>query len=224
MNQPKSSANIAIFDLDKTITHYDTYIHFLLSILSKKPLRAIRCIHLPFAILMFKVGLRSNSWLKETFLVAFAGGINREAINTMSQSFVSKVLKSGVYPEALEQIEKHRAAGDRLVLASASFNIYVELLAEKLNFDDVLCTHAEWDEAGQLTGRIDGKNCYGENKLVAVKNHLASIENKALITMYSDHDSDLPVFLLSDVRVATNPNSRLEAQAKTHNISIVRWQ
>lgn len=224
MNQHKPVINIAIFDLDKTITRYDTYVHFLLSILRKKPLRAFRCIHLPISVLVFKLGLRSNSWLKETFLTAFAHGLDRHEIRTISESFTTKVLTSGVYAEALRQIAQHRANGDRLILASASFNLYIDQLAEKLQFDDVLCTQAEWNEHDRLSGRIDGKNCYGKNKLNAVEKHLSSIENKGQITLYSDHDSDLPVFLLSDIRVAINPNNRLEAIAESHNISIVRWQ
>lgn len=224
MNQIRPVVDIAIFDLDKTITRYDTYVHFLLSILRRKPLRTFRCIHLPIAVLMFKFGARSNSWLKETFLTAFAGGLNRDEIRSISESFTSKVLASGVYSEALGQIAQHRSNGDRLILASASFNFYIDLLGEKLQFDDVLCTQAQWNKRDQLSGRIDGKNCYGENKLNAVEKHLSSIGHKGQITLYSDHDSDLPVFLLSDIRVAINPNSRLEAIAEFHNISIVRWQ
>lgn len=224
LNPHNSVNDIAIFDLDKTITRNDTYVQFLLSILSKKPLRAFRCIHLPFAVLMFKFGLRGNSWLKETFLAAFAGGLSRNEIRKLSESFTAKVLQDGVYQEALDQIAKHRAKGDRLILASASFNFYIDLLAAQLKFDDVLCTQAHWNNKDQLSGRILGDNCYGENKLKAVQKHLSTLEGKRQITMYSDHDSDLPVFLLSDVRIATNPNSRLEAIADSHNISIVRWQ
>lgn len=224
MNQHNHAMDIAIFDLDKTITRSDTYVQFLLSILKRRPLRAFRCIHLPFALLIFKAGLRSNSWLKETFLTAFAGGLTRDEICEFSESFTTEVLRDGVYQEALEQIAHHRRKGDRLTLASASFNFYIDILAAQLEFDDVLCTQAEWNDQDQLTGRILGKNCYGENKLEAVEKHLSTIEGKHQITFYSDHDSDLPVFLLSDIRIATNPNSRLEAIAGSHNISIVRWQ
>ena len=224
MNQDNGTANIAIFDLDKTITKYDTYVHFLLSILRKKPLRTLRCVHLPIAVLMFKLGLRGNSWLKETFLTAFAGGLHKDEVKSLSESFVSKVLKKGVYQQALAQISQHREKGDQLILASASFNFYIDILGERLCFDDILCTKAQWNTEGRLTGKIDGNNCYGENKLKAVEKHLANITNKGQITMYSDHESDLPVFLLSDVRVATNPNNRLKALAANHDISIVHWQ
>lgn len=215
--------NIAIFDLDHTISKRDTYLQFLLAFLSTHPLHIFRCIFLPVAVLLHKFHFRDNSWLKETFLTAIAGGSKKDRIHAFSKKFVERLLHSGLYASAQERIKQHRTNNDYLVLSSASFDFYVNPLAQQLGFDAVVCTRAEWDETERLTGRIAGNNCYGEFKKTATEKAISLLGDCGQITVYSDHHSDVPVFSLANHAVAVNPTEKLRKFAALNNFMVERW-
>ncbi len=219
----KSIQNIVIFDLDFTITRKDTYLGFLVFFLRRNPSRLARCWFLPMAVLMYKLKLRDNSWLKEAFLTAIAAGTPCDRLNLIVNDFVDMTMSKGLYMDAARRINKHLDDGDYLVLASASFDFYVKKIAQRLNFDTTICTFAEWDENKKLTGKIAGKNCYGQNKRLAIDTHLALLNSKADITVYSDHYSDLPIFDLADKAVVINPKQKLNQQFSSAITSIEHW-
>ena len=167
----KPQQNIAIFDLDGTITRSDTYLGFLLFLLRKKPLRLLRCYFLPVAVVLFKLKLKNNSWLKKTFLGAIAGGFTREQIDQLCDQYLLEVVEQDFSPSALQAIQQHQQQGDRLILASASYDFYVSRIGQKLGFDEILCTRSLWKD-GHLLGDIDGQNCYGPEKLERVQTSL----------------------------------------------------
>ena len=75
------------------------------------------------------------------------------------------LMRLNTLPGALRQIEEDRAAGRRLVLATASYRLYVEAIAAKLGFDDVIATNSILGIDARVTAKIDGENCYGPAKL-----------------------------------------------------------
>ncbi len=219
----KSIQNIAIFDLDLTITRKDTYLDFLGFFLRSSPSRLLRCWFLPIAVIMYKLKMRDNSWLKEAFLTAIAAGTSINKLNLIVDDFVEIMMNKGLYTDATRRITKHQNDGDYLVLASASFDFYVEKIAQKLNFDLIVCSIAEWDENQSLTGKIAGKNCYGMNKRVAVDSHLSLLDYTGEITVYSDHPSDQPIFELADTAVIINPTHKLDQKLLSVITSTEHW-
>ena len=215
--------NVAIFDLDHTISKKDTYLQFLLAYLRAYPIRFLRCVWLPWAVLMHLCNLRSNSWLKERFLTSTAKGAPRERIDRFSKRFVEKILSASLNAKALKRIFEHQKSRDYLILSSASFDFYVDRLGRKLGFDAIVCTQAQWDESGRLTGRIAGDNCYGEHKKIATQKVLAAI-SAARVTVYSDHHSDLPIFSLASQKIAVNPTKKLYQIALSNEFSVEWWR
>ena len=216
--------NVVIFDLDHTISKKDTYLLFLLFLLKRYPWRLLRCILLPWYVLLYKAKLCDNSILKEKFLTAIAAGMERNCIEYVSTEFIQKLLHTGIYASARERIRFHKKQNDCLIVATASFDFYVNLLAQDLGFDTVVCTKAEWDSVGRLTGRIAGRNCYGLQKKVEIENVLSSMNNVAQITVYSDHHADLPLFSIADHAVAINPSQKLKRFSVSNKMTIERWQ
>ena len=66
----------------------------------------------------------------------------------------------------VESLRRHVDAGDTVVLVSASFEVYLRPLAALLGAHDVLAVRLEVDADGILTGRLDGPNCRGPEKVV----------------------------------------------------------
>ena len=213
-----------IFDLDKTITRHDTYLAFLIEILRLYPQRLLRCAFLPFAVLLYKTRLRDNSWLKQVFLRAIAGGMSRDSIQHCSSRFLEQVLANDIRPAALQTIKCHRDAGHRLVLATASFDFYAEELGRRLGFDAVICTRAGWDAEQKLSGKIQGENCYGKNKLARLQKHFGKQRSQLHLIGYSDHHSDAFFLQWVDQPVTVNPTAKLQKTAHKQGFAIVDWE
>jgi len=213
---------VAIFDLDGTITRSDTFVRFLLACLARSPARILPCCWLPLAIVMFYLRMRSNTWLKVTFLRAIAGRSHRTDVDAIARGLVPKLMRRAVRAKAVATIDAHRKRGHRLVLATASLDVYVGHLAGALGFDSVVCTRVAWDDQDRLTGELDGGNCYGEQKRLAVARLLGDRSGLRLIS-YSDNGSDMPLLEWSDSAVVVNASSSLQRQARARGFDIRVW-
>lgn len=218
-----SSGAVALFDLDGTITRRDTYLAYLVGFLARHPERLARAAPLAAAVGLYVAGRRDNTWLKTAFLDAILGGLELHTLEDWSKVFLERLLERGLRPRALEAIDRHRAAGDRLVLVTASLSFYAEPLGQRLGFDAVLCTRAAVDEGGRLTGEIDGGNCYGANKLTRAQAYLREHAPGAPVTFYTDHQSDLPLLQFVQTPVVVSPTRNMRRTAARLGIAIQHW-
>lgn len=131
-------------------------------------------------------------------------------------------LAARVLPWARVEIDEHRAAGRRLVIATTTPEHLVEPLAAELGFDDVVATrYASLD--GRFTGTIDGHFVWGEGKLAAVREWAAGAGvDLADSWAYSDSFYDVPLLSAVGHPVAVNPDARLAAVATARRWP-VRW-
>jgi HAD superfamily hydrolase (TIGR01490 family) len=214
--------NVAIFDLDGTITRRDTYTALLLRALQRRPARVVPALALPFAAAAHLAGLRDNAWLKARFLGAILAGIGREDLRGVTGPFVADLLHRGLRTRALAAIDAHRASGDLLVLATASFDFYCLEIGRALGFDTVVCTESRWQDE-RLVPVLATGNCYGVVKQRRVQELLAGLPGPARLTVYSDSHADLPLLGMAEVAVAVNPTRRLAAIAAARNYRIEDW-
>jgi len=212
------SVKVAIFDLDGTVVTGDSFVSFLLALLKKYPTRLVRCIHLPFAVCVFYLKLRSNSWLKDTFLRAIVGGLKEQQIQPVVEQYVDKLLAARLKQGAVEAIRSHQRDGLDIVLATASPDLYIHRIAEKLSIDHVVATQLQW-QSDVCLGRLRGQNCYGEEKLEAIRKQFRDLEYA-----YSDHHSDLPLLLSAKRAVAIDPTPQLRELALQHDLPITTWE
>lgn len=218
------AASVAVFDLDHTLSRRDTFLAYLLGFLARHPARWPASLILPAAVLWHKSGRRDNHWLKRTFIKTILGGLEPRALETRTNRFVAALVARGLWRRGLETLERHRRAGDRLVLASASPDLYVEPLAAVLGFDLVICTRLAVDPAGRITGELDGGNCYGPAKLARLAGLLEGRPPEARLTVYSDHHSDLGLLRVATHPVAVNPTPALRRQALAAGMPIEDWR
>lgn len=215
---------IAIFDLDGTITDCDTYVFFLCHLLLRRPQRILRCIHLPFAVVMYKLGMRTNTWLKVVFFRALAAGELECDIADQGKLFAQHIIEAHIRPGALLAIQEHKNKDSILVLASASFDLYTKPIAALLGFEHVISTKAHCDDLGRLSGAIDGENCYGDYKTKQVKSFVSKFGPSVQIFFYSDHHSDLELIRWANDGAAVNPSGKLFKQAKLLSLPILDWR
>ena len=213
---------VAIFDLDGTVTRGDTFVAFLVCVLKKEPWRLHRCLQLPYKTAMSALGRISNDDLKVAFLSAILKGVTRDKIEKYAVEFAEKCARDMVKPAALVKINWHRAKKHRLILASASVDLYVPLLAGLLGFDQTVCTRVEWAD-GRLTGRLLGSNLRGVAKLDAVRTILEKGRGQTIFA-YSDSHLDFPLLAFADHGVAVDADPILLRDAPRSGIVTEFWQ
>src|SRR5205823_11516993 len=66
--------------------------------------------------------------------------IHPRDLQPLVETFADKQLATNVRPGALKAIARDKAEGRRVVLATASYRLYADAIAERLGFDDVIGT------------------------------------------------------------------------------------
>jgi HAD superfamily hydrolase (TIGR01490 family) len=213
---------LVVFDLDETLTRYDTFVPFLAGYLARQ--RRRRCLglwRLPVALLKFR-NWGDRTWLKTELLRACLGGEPRARIAAWTERFVDDLLAQKMRAQGLAQLRADQARGVRIILASASFDIYVERIAARLGITEVLATRAAWDDRDRLVG-IQGENCRNAEKLRQIKMLEYMPENGAGVTAYSDSHADLPLLAWAERGVAVCPSKQLRQQAGPIGLEVVHW-
>lgn len=221
---------IAVFDMDRTITRHGTFSPFLISACRRRPWRLL---YLPLVILhmlRYKLGSLTRKELKERMQALLLGAAGLEQLEGYVGRYIRRLMARGMRPGALARIAHHKAAGHRLVMATASMDYYAAPIGALLGFDLVVATRSTRDGAGRLAAGIAGENCYGAPKLDMLKVALADILDDAgpspQIVAYSDHSSDLPLLEWASETgeaVAVNPSASLRRIAAERGYEIVDW-
>jgi HAD superfamily phosphoserine phosphatase-like hydrolase len=217
-------SQLAIYDMDRTITRRATYTPFLVhAALRLAPWRLALFPFVLLSMLCYAVKVIGRGRLKEiNYAVLIGRRVAPQKLDPVIRSFAERQVESNILPGALRSIEADRAAGRRLVMATASYRIYAAAIAERLGFTDVIATEIRLD----ATGRIEGLNCYGDEKLAMIRAWLEreGLEREAVhIRFYSDHISDSAVHRWSDEPVATNAHDRLIRLAEAEGWEIHDW-
>jgi len=215
------SGALAVFDLDGTITRSDTLGPFLWGYLRRHPWRVLRVVPALPAPFRYLIN-RDRGALKGTAIRTILGGLPRPALEQWADEFVRTLIPHALFAEALAAIEQHRARGDRLMMMSASTDLYVPRIAQALGFDEVICSRVRWREDGRLDGRLSGLNCQGEEKRRCLAEVLAR-DAPDRIYAYGNSDSDLAHMALAHQAYLINGPARL-IRVPSPQLQALRWQ
>jgi HAD superfamily hydrolase (TIGR01490 family) len=145
-------------------------------------------------------------------------------LKPLVESFADRTVASNVRPGACAAIERDKAEGRRVVMATASYRLYADAIGERLGFDDVIGTGSIIGLDERVHAKIDGENCYGPAKLRMVSDWLSkSGFERGHVRFYSDHASDAPVFEWADEAVAVNPHAKLARLAVARGWTVEDW-
>ncbi len=215
--------HLAVFDLDGTITRHDTLVPYALGFLLRKRGWRLPALLLAVpALLGYAAGLIDRGGLKSALIRAALGGCRRSDLQQWTEPFVARLLTHGVFPQALEAIRAHSRAGDRLVLLSASPDLYVPAIAHALGFEEVICTGVRWD-GERLDGRLTTPNRRGEEKarcVTALRARHPGLETVA----YGNAASDLAHLRLVERGVLVNGSSAARREASCAGITSTDWR
>jgi HAD superfamily hydrolase (TIGR01490 family) len=159
------------------------------------------------------------------FYAATLGGRSAAEWEPLRERFVATAIVPRLGVDAFALVARHRDAGDRLVLTTATNRFLTEPIAVVLAIDDLIATDLEV-AAGAFTGRTEGVVNMREGKLTRIKAWLdaAGLPASSLgdATFYSDSINDLPLLSAVGTPVVVNPDPRLRAEAARLGWPIVR--
>ena len=220
--------DLAIYDMDRTVTRRATYTPFLLyCAMRRAPWRLLLVPLVIGSMLAYVARLIDRARLKEiNHRLLLGGKIHPRDLAPLVEGFADRQVATNVRPGALKAIARDKAEGRRVVMATASYTLYARAIAELLGFDAVIGTGSIIGLDERIHAKIDGENCYGPAKLRMIADW---VERSGLagahrhVRFDSDHVSDAPAFDWADEAVAVNPHDKLRRLAAERGWAIEDW-
>jgi phosphatidylglycerophosphatase C len=176
---------VAAFDFDGTLTRRDSLLPFVASVVGWT--RVARAF-VPAAPQM----RTDRDRAKEKFLAGAIGGMSHDALRAAGASFAHHVV---VTPEMQSRLAWHRREGHEVVIVSASLDLYLCDVGQRIGADHVLCSSLEVDEHKRVTGRLIGGNCRGPEKAKRLLEYIGDAD--AIAWAYGDTAGDRELLALA---------------------------
>jgi HAD superfamily hydrolase (TIGR01490 family) len=143
--------------------------------------------------------------------------------------YMRAVVQKGIKPQALKLVQDHQAAGDTVVIITATNEFVTGPIARAFGVDDLLAIELELDSApggtGWYTGAIRGVPSFREGKVTRIAQWMRARGlswDTVHTTFYSDSINDLPLLEKANIPVATNPDAPLGAIARERGWRILQ--
>ncbi|MCJ8190877.1 HAD family hydrolase [Sphingomicrobium aestuariivivum] len=220
------TTDLAIYDMDKTVTRRPTYTPFLLHVaLERAPWRLALLPVVGLSLVAYGLKMVDRARLKEiNHRLLIGKAVSERALEPHIATFAKKTLENNLRPGAVKAIERDKAEGRMVVMATASYRFYAAAIGEALGFDHVIGTGTVGGVDDLIHAKIDGYNCYGAAKLTMIEEWLDKAGlTRAHVRFYSDHNSDAFAFEWSDEAVAVNPDDELIRIASVRGYSVEDW-
>jgi len=206
-----SKPDLAIFDLDNTILNGDSdysMINYLVDI----------------NMLDVAAKLRNDGFIKDyqqgqldfneytNFALKAYVGKTQDEISEIMLPFVETIIEPMINIFALKLIHDHHDKGHTILLASATNELIVKPIAQRLNIDHVIGTKVEFKN-NQCSGEFIPPSALGAGKLKLVETWMQAHQyhNFSGVTFYSDSINDLPLMEAVEFPKAVNPDKKLES-------------
>jgi HAD superfamily hydrolase (TIGR01490 family) len=206
---------VAFFDLDKTIIAGSSALAFSRPFLQQGLISrraALRSVYAQLSLRLAGADADTMALLMRQ-LSDLCVGWDVEQVRRIVTETLHEIVEPLVYAEATALIERHRSAGEEIVVLSASGLEVVEPIADMVGADRCLATRMEVAD-GRYTGRIS-YYCYGEEKARAAAGIAAERGCElADCHAYTDSITDLPLLEAVGHPTVVNPDRELRRVAQ----------
>ena len=115
----------------------------------------------------------TNTWAKNKAL-SFLQGHSVEEMDAFALEFFHQRLEKRLFPAGMAELRRLQREGYRLLLVSASPEVYMRAIGQALGFDAVLATPCGLGPDGQRYTGLVGENCKGVEKSLRIAAYLAA--------------------------------------------------
>jgi len=190
MSEPNT---LVLFDFDGTLTDRDSLFDFLSFSHSPVVYLINLLLSTPYLV-AFKLGFITNQTAKEKLLSCFFRGKKLEKIQELGEQYCSQRLPDTLRPAGLEKLNWHITEGHRVILVSASLEVWLKPWCETLGIE-LLATRISLSDQ-VFTGHFLGNNCHGKEKVERIKEHL-KLDDYSNIYAYGDSSGDTEMLALT---------------------------
>jgi len=162
MSGDERAVTVAAFDFDETLTDRDTVVPFLRTFAGTW---AIGAGMVTRSVRTFQALSRRDRHLLRSVVtdVVFAGRAIDE-VERSGRDFAARIVGGMLRDDTVARLRWHSDAGHLVVIVSASYEQYLHHVGDALDVDGVIATRLDVVD-GRCTGRLDGANCRGPEKV-----------------------------------------------------------
>ncbi len=208
---------LALFDLDNTLLAGDSDVawgHFLASVGAVDGKEYVR-MHDYFYEQYMEGTLDIREFCRFSFQPLLEHPLPH--LQQWRQRFVEEHITNMVAPGSASVLEQHRAAGDTLVIITATNSFVTRPIADLLGVEHLIATEPEISD-GRFTGELQGIPCFQDGKIQRLQHWLEArgepLTRIAEATFYSDSRNDIPLLEAVRTPVAVDPDPLLAAHAE----------
>jgi HAD superfamily hydrolase (TIGR01490 family) len=214
---PPDLTAAAFFDVDNTLIHGSSLVHFARGLASRKYFTYGDLGRFAYAQAKFQLLGRENSddvAEGKRKALAFIEGRQTAELMALGEEIYDQIIADKIWPGTRALTQMHLDAGQQVWLVTATPYELAAIVAKRLGLTGALGTVAESVD-GVFTGRLVGDILHGAGKAHAVRS-LAIREglNLKRCTAYSDSFNDVPMLSLVGTAVAINPDADLRDLAR----------
>lgn len=184
---------LVLFDFDGTLTDRDTLFDFLKFNNSVFTFYSKLLMLVPiFALLFFKI--ISNSRAKEIMLTLFLKNTSQENFQEICKNYARIRVPLIIRAPANEEIKQYKKLAIEIAVVTASPENWVKPWCDSMG---IFCIGTKLEiKNSVITGKIDGKNCYGEEKVARI-NRAYNLNEIQIEAAYGDSNGDRPMLNLA---------------------------
>lgn len=186
--------DLALFDFDGTITTREMLPDFFRKAIPRRRLIVGQILLAPL-IIGYKLKLVSGVLVRAAIVRVGLRGLSATDYEECGRSFAENNLPGVVRSEVLARIQWHQARGDRVVVVSGAFDVYLSHWCAAHDLE-LICSSLEMRD-GRLTGRYFGKQCVRQEKSRRVRSQY-DLQSYGAIYAYGDTPEDAELLQLAD--------------------------
>jgi phosphatidylglycerophosphatase C len=192
---------VAAFDFDGTLTDGGSVFKFLSAVVGAGTAYRAAASLSPRLAHAALVGGSVADTTKESLFERTLAGVRVERLEEVAADFAPAHLERHLRPEVQKRLDWHRGRGDRVVVVSASLDVYVRIAGTLLGADGVVATRLA-DEDGVVTGHYEGANCRGEEKVRRLRSWVEHSQGPSgPLWAYGNSRGDLKMLRAADIGV-----------------------
>ncbi len=195
-------ADVAAFDFDGTLTDRGSVFDFLADVAGRRAVLEAAAALAPQLVRAALAGGTTADETKQRLFTRVLGGAEATRVHEVAVEFGTRHVAAHLRPDVGRRLEWHRCRGDAVVVVSASPEAYVAVAADHLGAAGTVATRLEVGADGRLTGRYEGRNCRGEEKVRRLRLWLRDQDLEGrLLWAYGNSRGDLRMLGMADTGV-----------------------
>lgn len=149
----------------------------------------------------------------QNFCQEILGRTELTTLQAWHKEFMQDYIEPMILPKGEALIAEHRAAGDFIMMITATNSFITGPIAKRLGMDHLIATECGMQD-GRYTGQLVGVPSFQAGKITRLNSWLADNQANLLDShFYSDSHNDLPLLEKVTRAVAVDPDERLRAIA-----------